>query len=195
MIIWFFLLQFVNVVYHIGWFVYIEKPLHPWNKSHLIMVCELLLCCRAWFASVLLSFFFFLPLGYWPLILFLIFIYLAARPLSCSTQDLCCTVQGLSLWLVDSSCAQAPEHQAQYLQYVGLVAPACGILVPLPRIESVSPTLQDGFWTPGPPGKFCNFLFLWYLWFWYQGIGGLIEWAWACSFFCSFFEEYQRDRC
>ena len=124
------------------------------------MVCELLLCCRAWFASVLLSFFFFLPLGYWPLILFLIFIYLAARPLSCSTQDLCCTVQGLSLWLVDSSCAQAPEHQAQYLQYVGLVAPACGILVPLPRIESVSPTLQDGFWTPGPPGKFCNFLFL-----------------------------------
>ena len=59
MIIWFFLLQFVNVVYHIGSFVYIEKPLHPWNKSHLIMVCELLLCCRAWFASVLLSFVFF----------------------------------------------------------------------------------------------------------------------------------------
>ena len=30
--------QFINVVIHIDWFVYIEKSLHPWDKSHLIMV-------------------------------------------------------------------------------------------------------------------------------------------------------------
>ena len=34
------ILQFVNVVYHIDWLVYIEKSLHPWDKSHLIMVYE-----------------------------------------------------------------------------------------------------------------------------------------------------------
>ena len=35
-----FILQFVNVVYHIDWFVYIEESLHPWDKSHLIMVYD-----------------------------------------------------------------------------------------------------------------------------------------------------------
>ena len=33
-------LPFVNVVYHIDLFVYIEKSLHPWDKSYLIMVYE-----------------------------------------------------------------------------------------------------------------------------------------------------------
>ena len=33
-----FVLPFVNVVYHIDWFPYIEESVHPWNKSHLIMV-------------------------------------------------------------------------------------------------------------------------------------------------------------
>ena len=37
--------------------------------------------------------------------------------------------------------------------------------------------------------------FLWYLWFWYQGDGGLIQWAWEYSFLCNFLEEYQKDRC
>ena len=32
-----FILQFVNVVYHTDGFVDIEEPLHPWDKSHLIM--------------------------------------------------------------------------------------------------------------------------------------------------------------
>ena len=36
-----FILQFVNVMYHTDWFVYIEESLHSWNKSNLIMVCEL----------------------------------------------------------------------------------------------------------------------------------------------------------
>ena len=33
--------QFVSMVYHIDWFVYIEESLHPWNKPMLIMVYEL----------------------------------------------------------------------------------------------------------------------------------------------------------
>ena len=33
-----FLLQFVNMVYHIDWFAYIEESLDSWRKPHLIMV-------------------------------------------------------------------------------------------------------------------------------------------------------------
>ena len=36
-----FVLQFVNVVYHTDGFVDIEESLHPWDKSHLIMVYDL----------------------------------------------------------------------------------------------------------------------------------------------------------
>ena len=32
--------QFVNMVYHIDWFVYIEDSLHPLDKCHLIMVYD-----------------------------------------------------------------------------------------------------------------------------------------------------------
>ena len=39
----------------------------------------------------------------------------------------------------------------------GLNCPtACGILVPQPGIEPTSPTLQGGFLTTGPPGKFLS---------------------------------------
>ena len=27
-----------------------------------------------------------------------------------------------------------------------------------------------------------------FVWFWYQGDGGLVEWVWKCSFLCNFFE-------
>ena len=40
-IIWFLIFQFVNMVYHIDWFAYIEDSLHSWNKPNLIMVYEL----------------------------------------------------------------------------------------------------------------------------------------------------------
>ena len=33
-----FILQFVNVVYHTDRFADIEEPLHPWDKSHLVMM-------------------------------------------------------------------------------------------------------------------------------------------------------------
>ena len=35
-----FLLQFVNMVYHIDLFAYIEESLHSWSKPHLIMVYD-----------------------------------------------------------------------------------------------------------------------------------------------------------
>ena len=35
-----FLLEFVNVVYHTDWLAYVEESLHPWGKSHLIMVYD-----------------------------------------------------------------------------------------------------------------------------------------------------------
>ena len=33
-----FIFQFVDMVYHINWFVNIEEFLHPWTKAHLIMM-------------------------------------------------------------------------------------------------------------------------------------------------------------
>ena len=35
-----FLLQFVNMVYHIDCFAYIEESFHSWDKPHLIMVYD-----------------------------------------------------------------------------------------------------------------------------------------------------------
>ena len=36
-----FILQFVNVVYYIDWFVNIEESLHPWDKAHLVMMYDI----------------------------------------------------------------------------------------------------------------------------------------------------------
>ena len=36
-----FIFQFVNVVYHIDWFVDVEESLHPWDKAHLVMMHDL----------------------------------------------------------------------------------------------------------------------------------------------------------
>ena len=35
-----FIFQFVNVVYHIDWFVDINESLHSWYKAHLVMVYD-----------------------------------------------------------------------------------------------------------------------------------------------------------
>ena len=35
-----FILQFVNMVYHVDWFAYIEEYLPPWDKSYLTMVYD-----------------------------------------------------------------------------------------------------------------------------------------------------------
>ena len=51
-----FILQFVNMVYHIDWFVYIEEFLYLWDKSHFDhgVWSVLLMCWLIWFASILL---------------------------------------------------------------------------------------------------------------------------------------------
>ena len=49
-----FIFQFVNMVYHIYWFVYIEESLYPWNKAYLIIVYEMFNCCWILFAKILL---------------------------------------------------------------------------------------------------------------------------------------------
>ena len=49
-----FIFQFVNMVYHIDWFAYIEEHLHSWNKPDLIMVMRFLMCYWILFAKILL---------------------------------------------------------------------------------------------------------------------------------------------
>ena len=36
-----FIFQYVNMMYHIHWFVYMEESLHPWDKAHLIKMYDL----------------------------------------------------------------------------------------------------------------------------------------------------------
>ena len=35
-----YILQFADVGHHIDWFVHTEKAVHPWDKSHLIMLYD-----------------------------------------------------------------------------------------------------------------------------------------------------------
>ena len=101
-----FLLQFVNMVYHIDWFVYIEESLHPWDKSHFIMVYD--------------------PYNV----------------------------------LLDSFCYYFVEDFCIYI--------------------------HQWYWSV--IFFFCSI----FLWFWYQGDGGLMEWVWESSFFCSFWKSLRR---
>ena len=67
---------------------------------------------------------------------------MAASGLCCGTWYLHCVIQDLSV------AAHASPVSAH-----GLSCFACGILVPQPVIERVSPALPGGFLTTGPPGK------------------------------------------
>ena len=66
-----FTFQFVNMVYHIDWFVCIEEFLHPWNKPNLIMMHELFMCCWILFPRTWLNIFVCVHQWYWPTIFFL----------------------------------------------------------------------------------------------------------------------------
>ena len=91
-------------------------------------------------------------------------LFVLARGLlsSCGVQ-----VFSLQLWHTNSrarglcSCgAWAPERLGSAAVVRGLSCPAaCGILVPRPGMEPVSPALEGGFFTTGPPGKSCKFYF------------------------------------
>ena len=52
-----FIFQFVNMVYHIDWFAYIEESLHSWNKPNLIMMYELFDVLLNFIAKILLRIF------------------------------------------------------------------------------------------------------------------------------------------
>ena len=69
-----FIFQFVNVVYHLDWFVNTEESLHPWDKAHLVMMYDLLICCWILFARILLRIFASMQKyhqWYWPVVFFL----------------------------------------------------------------------------------------------------------------------------
>ena len=52
-----FIFQFVKVVYYIDCFVDIKESLHPWDKAHLVMMYDFLICFWILFARILLRVF------------------------------------------------------------------------------------------------------------------------------------------
>ena len=61
-----FIFQFVSMVYHIDWFVYIEEYMPPWDKAHLIMIHDFLMCCWILFARIFFRIF--TSIYHWPVI-------------------------------------------------------------------------------------------------------------------------------
>ena len=69
--------QFVNIVFHIDWFVHIEESLHPWNKPNLIIVYELFnVLLNYIFQDFVEDFCIYVDQWYWPVILFIACIFL-----------------------------------------------------------------------------------------------------------------------
>ena len=65
-----FVIQFVNLVYHIDWFAYIEESLHPWNKPSWSLCMNFLMCCWILLLEFCWGFFSFLILLTWSLLPF-----------------------------------------------------------------------------------------------------------------------------
>ena len=81
---------------------------------------------------------------YSPLFKLLLLLFFAVLGLSCSMQYLLLQHRGFSL--VESHGLSCPT--------------ACGILAPQPGIKPMSPALEGGFLTSGPPGKSLLIAFL-----------------------------------
>ena len=67
------LFQFVNMVFHIDWFVFIEEPLHPWVKAYLITMYDSFIAAfylLIFFQLYLLIFHLYIHQWYWPVIFF-----------------------------------------------------------------------------------------------------------------------------
>ena len=62
-----FILQFVNMVYHIELFAYIEESLHPWDKSHLIVLYHSFIVSLDFFEGFLVH----VHQEYWSVVFFL----------------------------------------------------------------------------------------------------------------------------
>ena len=102
-------------------------------------------------------------------LLIYLFVCLAVPGLSCGMQDLRCSMWNLLLWctgslvqcgLLSSCGTRALERAGSVVAAYGPSCPmACGILVPQLGIEPLSPALEGGFLTTGPPGKSPGFFF------------------------------------
>ena len=101
-----FIFQFINMVYHIDWFVYAEESLHPWNNPTWSRCMSFLMCCWNLIAKTLLRIF-------------------------------------------------------------------------------ASMLIND-------IGLYFSFLCVLFVWFWFQGDGGLVGWVWKCSFLCNFWKSFIR---
>ena len=70
-----FILHFVNVVCHVGWFVGVKPSLHPWNRFHLTMVYDSFAVLLILVCSFVEDFHLvFVHQGYWSLIFFFFFL-------------------------------------------------------------------------------------------------------------------------
>ena len=68
-----FIFQFVNMVYHIDWFAYIDESLHSWNKSNLIMVYELFdVLLNSVCQNSIEDFCIYVHQWYWPVVFFFV---------------------------------------------------------------------------------------------------------------------------
>jgi hypothetical protein len=52
-----FVFASINVLYYIYRFAYVEPSLHPWDEADLAVLNDLSMCCRIWFAIILLRIF------------------------------------------------------------------------------------------------------------------------------------------
>ena len=81
---------------------------------------------------------------------------MTAPGLSCGMWGLCCIMQHLSLWHMDSLVV---AHQLSSCGTWHMGCPTVhGILVSQPGTEPSSPALYGGFLDSGPPGKSSSFL-------------------------------------
>jgi hypothetical protein len=49
--------EFVYIVYYVDGFLYIKRPLHPWDEAYFLMMDDRLMCSWTLFARILLSIF------------------------------------------------------------------------------------------------------------------------------------------
>ena len=112
-------------------------------------------------------------------------------------------------------CTYWDYHMVFILQFVTMV---CHIDWFACIEESLHPwsktQLDHGAWAFWCVAEFCLLKFCWgylhlcswvilacslffcvvFVWFWFQGDGGLIEWVWKCSFLCNFSKEFSKDK-
>ena len=67
-----FIFRFVNMVYHIDWFAYIEESLHPWNKPSLIMVWTFWCVAEFCLLKLCWGFCIYVHQWYWPVVSFFV---------------------------------------------------------------------------------------------------------------------------